>query len=65
MMLILTRRPGETIRIGDDVSVTILAVNGKQIRIGISAPTEVKVLREELHDRTRTPKSPDELAQPS
>ncbi len=65
MMLILTRRVGETIKIGDDVSVTILAVKGKQISIGIAAPTDVRILREELYERIHAPKSPDELAQPS
>jgi carbon storage regulator len=50
-MLILTRRLGETLRIGPDISVTVLGVKGSQIRIGISAPKSVAVLREELYER--------------
>jgi carbon storage regulator len=52
-MLILTRRVGETLRIGSDVSVTVLAVRGRQIRIGITAPRNVVVHREELYERLR------------
>ncbi|RVD78200.1 csrA: carbon storage regulator [Pseudomonas koreensis] len=52
-MLILTRNPGETIRIGNDISVTLLGVNGKQSRIGITAPTEIAVHREEIHQRIK------------
>ena len=48
-MLILSRRVGESITIGDDILVTIVATSGNQIRIGISAPREVRVLREEIH----------------
>ena len=47
-MLVLTRRPGETIRIGTDVTVSVLEVRGDQIRIGIDAPRSVKVHREEV-----------------
>lgn len=47
-MLILTRKPGETIRIGDDISVTVLGVNGQQVRLGINAPKGVPVDREEI-----------------
>lgn len=50
-MLILTRRIGETLKIGDDVSLTILGVNGSQVRIGTSAPTEIEVHREEIYNR--------------
>lgn len=50
-MLILTRRSGETIRIGNDVSVTVLGITGQQARIGISAPESVTVHREEIHQR--------------
>ena len=52
-MLILTRREGETIRIGDDIEVKILSVKGNQVRIGITAPKEVAVHREEIYDRIR------------
>ena len=50
-MLILTRRIGETLKIGDDVSLTILGVNGSQVRIGTSAPSEIEVHREEIYNR--------------
>jgi carbon storage regulator len=50
-MLILTRRMGETILIGDDVAVTILGVNGSQVRIGVKAPKDVAVDREEVRRR--------------
>ena len=49
-LLILTRRVGETIRIGNDIEVTVLEVRGKQVRIGIAAPDEVVILRKELCD---------------
>ena len=52
-MLILTRRVGETLMIGDDVSVTVLGVKGNQVRIGIEAPKDVAVHREEIYDRIR------------
>ena len=50
-MLILTRRVGETIMVGDEVQVTVLAVKGNQIRIGINAPQEIAVHREEIYNR--------------
>ncbi len=50
-MLILTRRVGETLMIGDDVSVTVLGVKGNQVRLGINAPRDVAVHREEIYDR--------------
>jgi carbon storage regulator len=52
-MLILTRRAGESLRIGDDVEVTVMAVNGAQVRIGIRAPINVTVDREEVAERKR------------
>jgi len=50
-MLILTRRTGESLHIGDDVEVTVMAVNGSQVRIGIKAPRHVTVDREEIAQR--------------
>jgi carbon storage regulator len=50
-MLILTRRVGETILVGDDIQVTVLGVQGQQVRIGIDAGKEVTILREEVHLR--------------
>lgn len=52
-MLILTRRVGETLMIGDDVTVTVLGVKGNQVRIGVNAPKDVAVHREEIYDRIR------------
>lgn len=50
-MLILTRRVGETIRIGEDVVVAVLGVKGNQVRVGIEAPRNMSVNREEIHQR--------------
>jgi carbon storage regulator len=55
-MLILTRRAGESLRIGDDVEVTVMAVNGAQVRIGIKAPITISVDREEVAERKRREK---------
>jgi carbon storage regulator len=52
-MLILTRRIGESVRIGDDVEVTVMAINGSQVRIGVKAPRHVVVDREEIAERKR------------
>jgi carbon storage regulator len=52
-MLILTRRVGETVMIGDKVTVTVLGVKGNQVRIGVDAPRDVAVHREEIFERIR------------
>jgi carbon storage regulator len=72
-MLILTRRVGETVVIGNDVTVTVLGVKGNQVRVGINAPKTVAVHREEIYERIKReqegdsdndgePKSPAEFA---
>lgn len=53
-MLILTRRMGETLVIGEVVKVTVLGIKGSQVRIGIDAPMEVNILREELVEKDKT-----------
>ena len=50
-MLILTRRVGETVMIGDEVTVTVLGVKGNQVRVGVNAPKTVSVHREEIYER--------------
>ena len=56
-MLILTRNIGQTIMVGDDVTVTVLGVKGSQVRLGINAPKDVAVHREEIFDRIQREKS--------
>jgi len=56
-MLILTRRVGETLMVGDDVTVTVLGVKGNQVRIGVNAPKDVSVHREEIYQRIQKEKS--------
>jgi carbon storage regulator len=52
-MLILTRRVDETLMVGDEVTVTVLGVKGNQVRIGINAPEEVSIHREEIYERIK------------
>lgn len=62
-MLILTRRVGETLMIGDDVSVTVLGVKGNQVRIGVNAPKEISVHREEIYERIKNEQKASKEAQ--
>lgn len=57
-MLILTRRIGETLIVGDDVNITVLGVKGNQVRLGINAPKDVSVHREEIYLRIQQEKAP-------
>lgn len=52
-MLILTRKVGESVLIGDDISITVLSVRGNQVKLGVQAPKEVSVHREEIHQRIK------------
>ena len=56
-MLILTRKVGEALMVGDDVTVTVMAVHGNQVRIGINAPMDVAVHREEVYERVQAEKA--------
>ena len=61
-MLILTRRAGESVIIGDDVKITVLAIKGNQIRLGIDAPKDVSVHREEIYERIQNEKEDGEYS---
>ena len=63
-MLILTRRVGESLMIGDEITVTVLGVKGNQVRIGVNAPRDVAVHREEIYHRIQQEKGPGEEQQP-
>jgi len=58
-MLILTRRVGETVMIGNEVTVTVLGVKGNQVRIGVNAPKDVAVHREEIYERIKREEDPN------
>jgi len=64
-MLILTRKIGETITIGDDVTVTVLGVKGNQVRLGVGAPRTVAVHREEIYQRIQKEQPTDPNSLPS
>jgi len=59
-MLILTRRLGESIKIGDDVDVVVLSMQGNQVRLGINAPKEISVHREEIYNRIKNSETGNE-----
>ena len=63
-MLILTRRVGETVVIGDDVTVTVLGVKGNQVRLGVNAPKEIAVHREEIFARIKRAQADEETEGP-
>jgi carbon storage regulator len=64
-MLILTRRVGETVMIGNEVTVTVLGVKGNQVRVGINAPKNVAVHREEIYERIKREQQAEQDANPN
>lgn len=64
-MLILTRRAGESVMVGSDITITVLGVKGNQVRIGINAPKDVAVHREEIYERIQSEKSAEKSTEES
>jgi len=64
-MLILTRRVSESLMIGDEITITVLGVKGNQVRVGVTAPKEVAVHREEIYERIRAEGVAEDSADPS
>ena len=61
-MLILTRRVGETIRINDDISIQVLGICGQQVKVGITAPADVEIHREEVYERIQAQRQTESAA---
>ena len=61
LMLILTRRVGESLKVGDEITITVLGVKGSQVRIGVNAPKDVSVHREEIYERIKKEQGDAEL----
>lgn len=58
-MLVLSRKPGESVTIGDEVRITVLSISGKQVRIGIEAPSDIAVHREEIYNKIASEQKPE------